>query len=152
MQHTLFQGSHLSIFLDKKEEAQKIYEGIVSSYPDNSATVLAKIQLKNMGIEVKENNKSEQVAAKEELKLASNNYPNPFNPSTTISYTLPEDGKVSLKIFDVLGREVTMLVNQVASKGKHSVVWDGTNYASGIYFYSITFKGETINKKMLLVK
>jgi hypothetical protein len=52
----------------------------------------------------------------------------------------------------VLGREVTMLVNQVEAKGKHSIVWDGKNYASGIYFYRIEFKGETINKKMMLVK
>jgi len=80
------------------------------------------------------------------------NYPNPFNPSTTISYSLPEDGKVQIKIFDVLGREVATLVNEFTSAGKHNVVWDGANFASGIYFYSITFKGETLNKKMLLVK
>ena len=80
------------------------------------------------------------------------NYPNPFNPVTTINYTLPEDGKVEIKVFDVLGREVATLMNGFKSKGQHSVVWDGSNAASGIYFYSITYKGQMINKKMLLIK
>lgn len=80
------------------------------------------------------------------------NYPNPFNPATTISYTLPQDGRVSIKVFDVLGREVAELINGFSSAGKHNVVWDGTNFASGIYFYSITFGNQTLNKKMLLMK
>lgn len=80
------------------------------------------------------------------------NYPNPFNPTTTISYTLPEDGKVQIKIFDVLGREVAILIDGFDSKGKHSIIWNGSNGSSGIYFYSITFKNQTINKKMLMLK
>lgn len=80
------------------------------------------------------------------------NYPNPFNPSTTISYTLPEDGKVLIKIFDVLGREVATLINGFSSSGKHNVVWDATRFASGIYFYRITFGNQTFYKKMLLMK
>jgi hypothetical protein len=82
----------------------------------------------------------------------SQNYPNPFNPSTTISFTLSEDGKVQIKIFDVLGREVSTLIDRYVYKGKHSVVWNGRECSSGVYFYSITYKGQTINKKMLLVK
>jgi tetratricopeptide (TPR) repeat protein len=139
-------------YLDKKDEAITTYSNLLNSYPNNSFTSILKHQLKTLGKTVAEDEKIVNTKQTETVTLESSNYPNPFNPSTTISYTLPEDGKVSLKVFDVLGREVTMLVNQVASKGKHSVVWDGTNYASGIYFYSITFKGETINKKMLLVK
>jgi parallel beta-helix repeat protein len=80
------------------------------------------------------------------------NYPNPFNPTTKINYSLPQDGEVLLKVFDTLGREVATLVNGFVNSGKHDVVWDGTNYASGIYFYSITFNGKTLNKKMLLMK
>ncbi len=80
------------------------------------------------------------------------NYPNPFNPSTTISYSIPEDGKVTVKVFDVLGRELATLVNDVISAGAHSVLWNGNNFASGIYFYSVTFKNQTLYKKMLLVK
>jgi hypothetical protein len=59
---------------------------------------------------------------------------------------------VLLKVFDVLGREVTTLINGFANAGTYSVVWDGTNCVSSIYFYSITFNGKTLNKKMLLLK
>jgi tetratricopeptide (TPR) repeat protein len=138
--------------LDRKDEAIKIYEEILSNYPDNAAAMPAKIQLKNMGVEVKDIDISDKTVTKTELKFDSGNYPNPFNPTTTISYSLPTDGKVVVKVFDVLGRELTTLVNETASAGKHSVVWNGNNSASGIYFYSITFKNQTLYKKMLLVK
>ena len=80
------------------------------------------------------------------------NYPNPFNPETTINYTLPESGNIQVKIFDVLGRELKTLVNEFSASGSHSVKWDGSNYSSGIYFCSITFKGKTLNNKMLMMK
>jgi hypothetical protein len=80
------------------------------------------------------------------------NYPNPFNPTTSISYTLPEEGRVQIKVFDALGRELTTLLDDVVSSGKHTIDWNGSNSASGIYFYSISFKGQMLYKKMLLVK
>ncbi len=80
------------------------------------------------------------------------NYPNPFNPETTINYTLPESGIVIVKIFDFLGRELKMLVNEYSASGLHSVKWDGSNFPSGVYFCSITFNGKTLNNKMLLMK
>jgi len=137
--------------LDKKEEAKKIYTEIVSDYADKSIYRMAKQQLMNMGIEVAEK-KSQDLTGSDELIFSSSNYPNPFNPSTTISYSLPEDGKVQIKVFDVLGREVATLMDGFDSKGKHSIVWNGSNVSSGIYFYSITFKNQTINKKMLMIK
>ncbi len=82
----------------------------------------------------------------------SQNYPNPFNPSTIISYTLPGTGNVQMKIFDVLGREVAKLADETKSAGKHTVAWNGSNNASGIYFYSITFNNQTLYKKMLMIK
>jgi parallel beta-helix repeat protein len=84
--------------------------------------------------------------------LLIDNYPNPFNPSTTISYTLPEAGAVQIKIYDILGREVSKLVDEQKSAGKYSVQWNGINYASGIYFYSVTFGGQRLYKKMLMIK
>jgi tetratricopeptide (TPR) repeat protein len=138
--------------LDQKEEAQKIYDSIITNYPDDASVELAKIQLKGMGVEVKENKKAAETAAMKELKFDSSNYPNPFNPSTTISYSIPEVGKVVVKIFDVLGRELATLVNDVISAGAHSVLWNGNNFASGIYFYNVTYKNQTLYKKMLLIK
>jgi hypothetical protein len=85
------------------------------------------------------------------------NYPNPFNPSTTIKYSLREDSKVTLEIFNIKGQKVKTLVDKILPIGKHSIVWNGTddndrNVASGIYFYK--FRADNFNKtkKMLLLK
>lgn len=88
----------------------------------------------------------------EEYLFNSNNYPNPFNPTTTISYSLPEAGNVQIKIFDVLGREVANLVDETKNEGTHSVIWNGSNFSSGIYFYTITYQNQTLFKKMLMIK
>jgi hypothetical protein len=86
-----------------------------------------------------------------EYKLAQN-YPNPFNPTTKISYALPKAGNVELKIFDILGREVTTLVNEYKTAGSYTVQFDASKLASGVYFYRIKAGDFTASKKMLLVK
>ncbi len=86
-----------------------------------------------------------------EFSLAQN-YPNPFNPTTKISYSLPQRDKVSLKIFDYLGREMMVLVNEVKSVGNYDVVFDGKNLASGTYFYRLETNGKIMTKKMTLMK
>jgi hypothetical protein len=80
------------------------------------------------------------------------NYPNPFNPSTVLSYTLPVSGRVSLKVFNVLGEEVASLVNEEKAAGSYKVNFDGANLASGVYFYTLRAGGFTATKKMLLTK
>ena len=65
------------------------------------------------------------------------NYPNPFNPSTTIRWQQPETGLVTLKIYDVLGREISTLVYKELSAGKHEVTFDASRFSSGIYFYQL---------------
>ena len=82
----------------------------------------------------------------------SQNYPNPFNPSTTISYSIPLPGKVAVKIFDVLGEEVASLVNAEQSAGLHSVIFNGSHLASGVYLYRVDFQGYSFTKKMMLLK
>ena len=86
-----------------------------------------------------------------EFKL-DNNYPNPFNPSTIIQYSLPSNEYVSLKVYDIIGREVTTLVNQQQSAGSYDVEFNASNLTSGIYFYKITAGNFNAVKKMLLVK
>jgi hypothetical protein len=80
------------------------------------------------------------------------NYPNPFNPTTTITYSLPEKQDVKLKVYDPFGRDIAELVNGVKAEGKHSVNFDGSNLASGVYYYTITAGNYTETKKLMLLK
>ncbi len=84
--------------------------------------------------------------------MLSQNYPNPFNPSTTIKYALPKDVKVIIKIYDILGREVQTLVNEFKKAGYYDVKFNGSNFASGVYFYRIETADYTLSKKMVLIK
>ncbi len=90
----------------------------------------------------------------------SQNYPNPFNPVTIINYELPITNYVKLTVYDILGKEITVLVNEKQIAGKYSVEWDGTNYPSGVYFYKLTVSDASTplsiiyseTKKMVLIK
>ena len=85
------------------------------------------------------------------------NYPNPFNPATTISYQLPSDGRVSLKIYNLLGQEIAALLEEDQSAGYHQAVLDATRFASGMYVYRLSHtvqRGERhfSQRRMLLLK
>ena len=81
------------------------------------------------------------------------NYPNPFNPSTWIDFELPQKGKVSLKIYDINGKIVAILMNKYLNYGKHSIIWRPDNkIASGVYFYQIKANNFIKTKKLTLVK
>ncbi len=80
------------------------------------------------------------------------NYPNPFNPSTTISYTLPVNAHTMLHVFDLLGREVAVLVNEKQSPGTHEVDFDGSNLGSGVYLYRLQSGQFVETRKLLLMK
>jgi hypothetical protein len=82
----------------------------------------------------------------------SQNYPNPFNPTTTIKYGIPQDGLVTIKIYDLLGRELIKLVNENLKAGYYSATFNGQNFASGIYFYRIQSNNFVQTKKMVLIK
>jgi phosphatidylserine/phosphatidylglycerophosphate/cardiolipin synthase-like enzyme len=87
-----------------------------------------------------------------EFKLGQN-YPNPFNPKTTVKYQLPKAGLVNLKVFDILGREVSELVNTKQEAGSYTLTFDASNLSSGVYFYSLYSDGQKIDtKKMVLIK
>ena len=80
------------------------------------------------------------------------NFPNPFNPSTTLQFSIPERSHVTLKIYDVMGRDIFTLVDQTLSSGTHSSQWDGSNHPSGIYFLQLENLGETHRQKIILMK
>ena len=80
------------------------------------------------------------------------NYPNPFNPVTKIKFALPKSGNVKLVLFDMLGREVTALVNEQLNQGEYEVNWNASSFPSGTYFYKLIAGDYTETKKMVLVK
>jgi hypothetical protein len=100
------------------------------------------------------------VADKPELPgdfVLAQNFPNPFNPTTSIEFTLPSRQQVSLEVYNTLGQWVRTLVSDFKSAGRHSVTWNGTDDAgravsSGVYFYRLSTESFTTSRKMLLLK
>jgi len=80
------------------------------------------------------------------------NYPNPFNPTTVISYQLSVVSGVNLRVFDLLGREVAVLVNEEKPAGTYSVIWNATGFPSGLYFYALQAGIQRQTKGMMLIK
>ena len=82
----------------------------------------------------------------------SQNHPNPFNPMTTIEFSLPRETHTLLRVFDVRGQVVATLADQMYGPGVHSVSWDARDAASGVYFYRLETKERVETRKMILIK
>ncbi len=125
-----------------------VYIRINIGLPDSLMT--ARVNGKTYGIVNKVDDKNENsIPSNFEL---SQNFPNPFNPSTTIAFRIPRKSFASLKVFDVLGREMRVLVSEQKEPREYSVSFDATNLPSGIYFYRLIAHGHTETKKMILLK
>ena len=101
------------------------------------------------------NNQENQILS---IPVLNSNYPNPFNPETTISFSIPEESNVELTIFNIKGQKVKTLINSSLDKGNHSIIWNGKNehnksVASGVYFYKFDVNDKTKSiKKCLMLK
>ena len=82
----------------------------------------------------------------------SQNYPNPFNPSTTIRYQIPKAGNVTLKVYDILGKEVAVLLNEYKKEGNHYFIFNASKHPSGVYIYQLRVNNYVSSKKMILLK
>jgi glycosidase len=100
-------------------------------------------------VSVEDNNEEEIIPQEFEL---SQNYPNPFNPVTAFNYSIRERGLVSLKIYDILGKETAVLVNEEKQPGKYEVKFNGAGLASGVYFAKLTSGSEQVVRKIILLK
>ena len=100
----------------------------------------------------KSNNVSIGIAKEIPTEYKIGNYPNPFNPTTSISYQLPKDGYVTLKVYDILGKEIATLVNENKTAGYYKVNFDASRLTSGVYIYKISSNNFSLSKKMLLTK
>ncbi|MBR9916972.1 T9SS type A sorting domain-containing protein [bacterium] len=100
----------------------------------------------------------EAVSYEEEAQLPvtvelSQNYPNPFNPTTTIGYGVPENGEVTLEVFDIIGRKVATLIRgEHKTAGRYTINFDASNLASGMYIYRLKAGSSVITKKLTLIK
>jgi len=100
----------------------------------------------------KNNNVSIGIAKEIPTEYKIENYPNPFNPTTSISYQLPQDGYVTIKVYDILGKEIATLVNENKTAGYYKVNFDASRLTSGVYIYRISSNNFSLSKKMLLTK
>lgn len=91
------------------------------------------------------------VVSPAKFELAQN-YPNPFNPNTSISFTIPQSGNVKLSVYNLLGQEITTLVNEYKEAGTHNIKFNAANLNSGVYLYKLESNGLTLTKKMTLLK
>ncbi len=151
----LFEKSNIAKYhLDDVNTANQLLNTIIRDYPDSYMSILAAREFKNAGVEIPKLAVAE-VAQPEEFDLST--HPNPFNPSTTISYSIPEKGHVVLKIYDILGKEVSQLVNEVKEAGIYEAQFDGSKLASGMYIVNMRMQGEegdvfNQSRKILLMK
>ena len=128
------------------------FKSISAVFDDNTAMVYNVDWNKTdptpcMPVDVKEN-----ISLVLDKYSLSQNFPNPFNPSTTIRYSVPKAGFVTLKVFDMLGKQVAELVNGYRTAGFYLVDFTGTELSSGVYYYRIESEGFTDVKKMILIK
>ncbi|KUO61801.1 hypothetical protein APF79_12095 [bacterium BRH_c32] len=157
--NTLFTlGSFYTLFADNKTGADNYFITLKAKYPEDDLTSQIEI-IKRMGNSLAGDKKiilpnpeikSETENNNEEISIS--NYPNPFNPTTTISFALPQSGNIKLIVYDALGREAAILADGMFEVGKHNIKFDGSNLSTGIYFYRITTPATIITKKMILVK
>ncbi|NMB81647.1 MAG: T9SS type A sorting domain-containing protein [Ignavibacteria bacterium] len=132
--------------------AEKVFGEFITKYPEDELTEIVNYTLG------KTNELNKAVTLFEEEKTAPEGfvlddcYPNPFNPATTIRYKIPQDGHISLKVYDMLGREVAQLVNEVKRAGEYTVNFDGSKLSSGVYIYKLVGNNVNISKKMILMK
>ena len=146
----LKKGLILAHQMQQPDKAIECFADIVNNHPNNQITEFAKNELKALG-------KDSEIIKKgslttESLGFSTSSYPNPFNPTTIINYTLPENERVVIKVYDIIGREVKELVNEQKAAGTYSVEFDGSKLSSGVYFYTITAGKYSQTKKMVLTK
>lgn len=144
--------------LDDNNQGRKYFQELVDNYPDDELVKIINLIVDNTGgTSLKKNSaKNINIQVPDKFELLGN-YPNPFNPSTTISYTLPYQSSVELVIYDIIGRIVKSFNVSSQSAGYQSIVWDGRNgignsVASGIYLYKLSTGNFTQTKKMILMR
>ncbi len=145
--------------MNDAKSAKEVFIDFINKYPKDELVYVINNLLNNNGVDnpqfALQKEEKNGLLNKEELLTEfnlENCYPNPFNPTTKISFAIPEKSQIKLRVFDVLGREVSLLADGVYEAGKYQITFDAGNLPSGVYFYNLTTGSNSISKKMLLVK
>jgi len=155
--HSLFNAGYVYLtYLDDYKKATDKFVELAAKYPDDDLVFESKYLLGQVNANNQQRLASPNIS-QSDLPVPTDyaldqNYPNPFNPVTTITYQLPKSGSVTLKIYDMLGKEVITLVNEQKEMGKYTVQFDASLLASGMYVYQLRANEYTSTKKMLLLK
>ena len=137
--------------LGKKAETYYYFDELVKTYPESPLVKMARASYKITEDNDTKHPQENEVLIPTKTKLFAN-YPNPFNPTTVIKYQLSDTSQVFLKVYDVMGCELTTLVNTYQNKGSYDVTFNANSFARGIYFYKLNAGGKQLINKMLLMK
>ena len=129
-------------------EAVARYIAFVFQVPGVNAVSINEIEIYGSTTTLDSNERNKQPAE----YILSQNYPNPFNPSTKINIAIPSMSDVILSVYNILGQKIATLINKRLFPGEYSLSFDGTNYGSGVYFYTLMAGSYTVTKKMVLLK
>ncbi len=136
-----------------RAELDSIRSHLDSAYPEVSAqTVSDRLHAARRTVPQVPAANHKDIAKPPTTFVLEQNYPNPFNATTTLRYAVPKDGLVKLAIYNIMGQVVATLVNGQERAGYHTVTWDGSNVASGVYLYRLEVQGHNLTHKMLLLK
>lgn len=147
-------GMLLKYYMDDHAAAEEVFSEIVSNYPDHPTARSCRDELQDSSDrDLAKKNKEES----QELQYLGYNYPNPFNPTTNIRFTLPETKKVKIDIYSITGQKIKTLVNNTMKAGYHKITWDATDengikVSSGVYIYQLKCGNEVFTKKMIFAK
>ncbi|GAJ03228.1 unnamed protein product, partial [marine sediment metagenome] len=141
-------------YLDDQDQAAAIFKQVIAIYPDHPTALSAQAELEDMGESVPGGAPTEPETVE---ALVLEGYPNPFNPTATIRFGLPEAGKVTLLVYDLMGREVVRLLERHQDAGWQAVVWDGRNakgqeVPTGIYIARLAMAQGTKSIKLVMMK
>lgn len=153
----LFNLFHAYFFyMNDKETSEVYFNQLQKNYPDDQ---LIENCLALMGGSTSFQNNEREISIKKDIEGSQSlefgldeNYPNPFNPTTTIKFSIPEQVDVKLKVFDILGREVKVLLDKYMQAGTYEIEFNASELPSGVYFYNLVAGSKSITKKMVLTK
>lgn len=148
----LFNAGNVAWYgLDDKARGTQYFEKLIAQFPGEPESQSAQVNMGTWEPQVVEKG-TEQETEPETTELSLETYPNPFNPTTAIRFSIPQDGLVTLRIYDVLGRVVATLVNEERAAGPYRVQWDASHVPSGVYFSRLETRSGAVASKLLLVR